>query len=94
MKSWNKWLRKSHRWLAVPMFILIPISVVLRVSGNGAIMAGIPQWEMIQSLLMLFLAISGAYLFFVPYWTKRKRNQRRKDGVTATRTSEKKGTAV
>ncbi len=88
MKSWNKWLRKSHRWLAVPMFILIPISVVLRVSGNGAVMAGISQWEMIQSLLMLFLAVSGAYLFFVPYWAKLKRNQRRNSGVEAARSEQ------
>ena len=78
MKFWNKWLRKVHRWLAIPMFILIPVSVVLRVSGNGAVMASIPQWEMLQSLLMLFLAISGSYLYFLPYIAKRKRPQERK----------------
>ncbi len=77
MKFWTKWLRKTHRWLSVPMFILIPISVVLRVSGNGAVMANIPAWEMIQSVLMLFLAISGTYLYFLPYITKRQRNKKR-----------------
>ena len=90
MKFWNKWLRKIHRWLAIPMFILVPISVVLKVSGNGAVMASIPQWEVIQSLVMLFLVISGAYLFFLPYWTKRKRNQRRNNGVEATQTGKMK----
>jgi len=28
MKFWNKWLRKIHRWLAAPTFILIPTAVI------------------------------------------------------------------
>ncbi|MCP5095506.1 MAG: hemolysin III family protein [Chloroflexi bacterium] len=84
MKFWSKWLRKTHRWLSIPMFILIPISVVLKVSGNGAVMAAIPQWEIIQSVLMLFLAISGAYLYFLPYLMKQKRKQRRPQRVSTT----------
>lgn len=84
MRFWNKWLRKTHRWLAIPMFILVPISVVLKVSGNGAVMAAIPQWEVVQSLAMLFLVITGGYLFLLPYFSKRKRNQRRGSGPAAT----------
>jgi hypothetical protein len=76
------------------MFILVPISVVLKVSGNGAVMATIPQWEMLQSLAMLFLVISGAYLFFLPYWTKRKRNQRRSTGVKAAQTRNQEGAVL
>lgn len=83
MKFWNKWLRKTHRWLAVPTFILIPTAVILKLTGNGALMASFPQWEMMQSLLMLFLAISGAYLYFLPFLTKRKRQQKRKTGASA-----------
>lgn len=94
MKFWNKWLRKIHRWLAIPMFILVPISVVLKASGNGAVMASIPQWEVIQSLAMLFLVISGAYLFFLPYWTKRKRNQRRNNGVEVVQAGKMKETTL
>ncbi len=86
MKFWNKWLRKSHRWLAIPMLILVPVSLVLKLTGNGAIVATIPQWEMVQSLIMLFLVISGAYLFFIPYWTKYKRNKRRSNTVKVTQT--------
>jgi len=76
MKFWNKWLRKSHRWLAIPMLILIPISLILKLTGNGAVIASIPQWEALQSLLILFLALSGAYLYFLPYLNKWKRNRR------------------
>jgi len=94
MKFWNKWLRKSHRWLAIPMLILVPISLVLKLTGNGAFLAAIPQWEMVQSLIMLFLVISGAYLFFIPYWTKYKRNKRRSKGVKAAQTLTIKETTV
>ncbi len=94
MKFWNKWLRKSHRWLAIPMLILVPVSLVLKLTGNGAIVATIPQWEMAQSLIMLFLVISGAYLFFIPYWTKWKRNKRRSNGVKSPQTIKMKETTV
>lgn len=78
MNAWNKWSRKIHRWFAIPTLILIPVSVVLKVSGNGQVMANIPQWEIAQSLLMLLLAISGGYLYLIPYISKWKRNKRRK----------------
>ena len=81
MKFWNKWLRKIHRWIAVPTLILIPLSIVLKLSGNGQLMAQIPQWEITQSLLMLLLTITGGYLYLVPYLSKRKRNKRRKATV-------------
>ncbi len=93
MKFWTKWLRKIHRWLAVPTFVLIPTAVILKLTGNGQVMAAIPQWEMIQSLLMLFLAISGAYLYYLPYLTKRKRKQRRRNNVSGRQTQMLKGDA-
>ncbi len=82
MKVWNKWSRKLHRWFAIPTLILVPISVVLKVSGNGQVMARIPQWEIAQSLLMLLLVITGGYLYLIPYISKWKRNKRRKQKGT------------
>ena len=78
MKSWNKWSRKLHRWFAIPTLILIPLSIILKLSGNGRLMAQIPQWEAIQSLLMLLLVISGGYLYLIPYISKWQRNKRKK----------------
>lgn len=83
MKFWTKWLRKIHRWLAVPTFILIPTAVILKLTGNGAVMAAVPQWEIVQSLLMLFLAITGSYLYLLPYLTKWKRQQKRNNSASA-----------
>jgi len=75
-KFFNKWLRKTHRWLAVPTAILIPIAVIFKFSGAGKLLP--PQLEQIQSILMLTLAITGAYLFLIPYYVKWQRKQRMK----------------
>ena len=77
-KFFNKWLRKIHRWLAVPTAILIPTAMVIKFSGRPEWQVLLKQFESIQSLLMLTLAISGAYLYLLPYITKAQRNKRRK----------------
>ena len=75
-KFLNKWFRKFHRWLAVPTAILIPVAVIFRLSGFGKIFP--PQLEQIQSILILILAVTGAYLFLVPYIAKWQRKNRMK----------------
>lgn len=78
-KFFNKWTRTIHRWLALPTAILIPVFVVVRFAGKPEWQAVLKQYEMVQSLLMLALAITGAYLYLLPYLAKRKRNNRRKE---------------
>ena len=75
-KFFNKWTRIIHRWFALPTLILIPLAVIAKFTGDGA--EHLPaQVEQIQSILMLLLAISGGYLYLVPYIAKRKRNKRK-----------------
>ena len=75
-KFFNKWSRKFHRWIAIPTIILIPLAVISKFAGEGA--AHLPsQVEQFQSILMLLLAISGAYLYLIPYIAKRRRNKRK-----------------
>jgi|SaaInl8_200m_RNA_FD_contig_81_760879_length_2637_multi_3_in_0_out_0_3 hypothetical protein len=81
-KFFNKWLRKIHRWLAVPTAILIPIAVILKFAGNSSAQFP-PQVEKIQSILMLLLAISGAYLYLIPYIVKGQRKRRTKSQEAA-----------
>jgi len=76
MKLFNKWTRKIHRWLAVPTAILIPTAIVLKLAGGAGGLP--PQLEQFQSIMMLTLAITGAYLFLIPYIAKWQRNQRQK----------------
>ena len=79
-KFFNKWTRKIHRWFALPTLILIPLAVFAKFSGSGEHLIP-PQFEQIQSLLMLLLAITGGYLYLIPYLAKRKRNNRKKTVV-------------
>ena len=75
-KSFNKWLRIIHRWISVPTIILIPIAVYAKFSGGVKFLP--PQIDQVQSILILFLAISGAYLFLIPYIAKWGRSRRKK----------------
>ncbi len=77
-KLLNRWLRRIHRWLAVPTAILIPIAIVIKFSGKPEWQVILKQFESIQSLLMLVLAISGAYLYLIPYIVKAQRKKRKK----------------
>jgi hypothetical protein len=81
-KFFNKWTRKIHRWIAVPTAILIPIAVILKFTGDATQRLP-PQFEQFQSILMLPLAISGAYLFLVPYIAKQQRKRRKKAQAAA-----------
>ena len=76
MNKWAQWTRKWHRWLAIPMLIVVPLSAALRLSGNGKIMKDIPAWEAAQSILILALALTGGYLYLFRLVNKKKRQRR------------------
>jgi hypothetical protein len=66
-KFLNKWLRKFHRWLVLPFIGLLLTVIFTRVTALG------DNAQRIQAMLMIIMAISGAYLWLLPYWTKWKR---------------------
>ena len=66
-KFLNKWLRKFHRWLVLP-FIALLLTVIF---ARGTTLGDTSQ--RIQSVLMITMAITGAYLYLLPYWVKWKR---------------------
>jgi len=75
-KFFNKWTRIFHRWIAIPTLIIIPLAVISKFTGGGAEHLP-PQIEQFQSILMLLLAISGAYLYLIPYLARWRRNKRK-----------------
>jgi len=79
-KVLSKWLRKIHRWIAVPTALAIPAAVVIKLVGTQELVELWERWDKIPSLLMLAMAITGAYLFLLPYLVKA---QRRKQAVPA-----------
>lgn len=71
-----KWFRKFHRWIAVPTALAIPAALIIKLIGDPKL-KGI--WEKIDNLpsfLMLIMAISGAYLFLLPYIVKGQRKKK------------------
>ncbi len=76
-KFFNKWTRIFHRWVAIPTIIIIPIAVITKFTGD-VIGHLPPQLEQFQSILMLLLAISGTYLYLIPYIAKWQRGRRAK----------------
>ena len=52
-KFLNKYMRKFHRWLALPFIVLIITMLLTRNSPAGA------SVQMFQQLLMLVMAITG-----------------------------------
>jgi len=77
MTKWlSKWLRKFHRWIAIPTALAIPIAFIIKLVGNSKILEAWQKFEKIPSILMLIMALSGAYLFLLPYIVKNKRKRK------------------
>lgn len=75
-KFLSKWLRKFHRWIAVPTALLIPVAVIIKLAGDAQLVAAWEKFDKIPSVLMLVMAISGAYLFLLPYIVKGQRKKK------------------
>lgn len=83
-KFLNKWFRQIHRWIAVPTALLILIAFIIKMAGSPEIAALWEKWDKLPSILMLFMAITGSYLYLLPYIVKA---QRRRKSVQVTGTN-------
>ena len=68
-KFLRRYLRKTHRWLALPFAALI---VVVLMTHDSSLGSGVQQ---VQQLLLLAMALTGLYLFLLPWWTKWKKGR-------------------
>ncbi len=68
-KFFRKYLRKTHRWLALPFAVLIPVVLLTHDSSFGILV------QQSQQILLLVMALTGVYLFLLPWWTKWKRGR-------------------
>ena len=75
-KLLNKWFRKIHRWIAVPTALLIPVALIIKLIGNPDTVVFWEKWDKLPSVLMLFMAISGGYLYLLPYIVKWRRRSK------------------
>lgn len=76
MKKWAQQARKWHRWIAIPMFFLVPAAAILKLTGNGKAMKDVPVFDAVQSVLLLLLVMTGGYLYVFRLINRRKRMSR------------------
>jgi hypothetical protein len=63
--NWNKWIRQFHRWVSIA-FTLSVIAVFIALAQKEPIV-----WVSYVPLLPLaLLAVTGLYMFFLPYFAK------------------------
>ena len=75
-KFFSKWFRKFHRWIAIPTALAIPAALIIKLVGDPQLVAAWEKYDKIPSILMLIMAISGAYLFLLPYIVKGQRKKK------------------
>ena len=74
-KLLSKWLRRIHRWIAVPTALAIPVAFAIKLMGSQELAGLWERWDKIPSVLMLAMAITGAYLFLLPYIVRAQRRK-------------------
>jgi hypothetical protein len=67
----SRWLRLVHRWLA-PVFIVVMVAVI---STQGSSIGSILQ--RIQQGMVVVFALTGLYLFALPWWARWRRGRHR-----------------
>ena len=75
-KTLSKWFRKIHRWIAVPTALAIPAAVIIKLIGSEELVATWEKLDKVPSILMLVMALTGAYLFLLPYIVKGQRKKK------------------
>ena len=70
--NWNAWIRQIHRWVSI-IFVAVVIGIFVA-QGVGAKPA---MWVYLSPLLPLaVLALTGLYMFALPYAAKWRSKQR------------------
>jgi hypothetical protein len=65
--NWNHWLRQFHRWVSIVFTLTVIANFVAMSQGTP------PPWITYSPLLPLaLLALTGLYLFALPYVVKRR----------------------
>jgi hypothetical protein len=71
--SWNNWVRQIHRWLSIAFTVAVIINIVAMAMKNS------PLWVGLLALVpLIFLLLTGLYLFVLPYtakWRSASRHQ-------------------
>lgn len=68
--NWNNWIRQVHRWLGVIFTLTVIANIVVMAAAQGGMP---PPWVTYAPLPpLVFLMLTGLYLFVLPYVAKRR----------------------
>jgi len=71
MNMLSKWIRILHRWLAVPLVVVVAAALIGSAAGGGR---ELPAWIGLAGLLsLLSLLVTGLYMFAQHYVRKVRR---------------------
>ena len=71
----GKFFRKLHRWFAVPITLAILAMLIFKLVETTPSRTS-QLLERVPSILMLLMALTGIYLFLLPYIAKANRRKR------------------
>jgi len=60
--NWNTWVRHIHRWLSIAFTAAVIVNVVAMAQKEPALWVGL-----LALLPLVFLLLTGLYLFALPY---------------------------
>jgi hypothetical protein len=73
MNMLSKWIRILHRWLAVPLVLVVAAALIGNAAGGGS---ELPAWIGLAGLLsLLSLLVTGLYMFAQHYLRKVRRTR-------------------
>ena len=68
--NWNAWVRQIHRWVSIAFTVTVVANFIALAQGGGA---PPPRWVTNTPLPPLaLLALTGLYMFVLPYAAKRR----------------------
>ena len=73
--NWNKWVRQTHRWLAIVFTVLVIVNIVVNfvLAGQEALALWVGLLTLLPLALLMF---TGLYLYMLPYTTKWRSERR------------------
>jgi hypothetical protein len=76
--NWSKWIRQAHRWLSIAFTIAVVINIVALVRKEQAVWVGL-----LALVPLIFLLLSGLYLFALPYAVRWRGERIQREGFTS-----------
>ncbi len=66
----NKWMRKLHRWVVLPVLIIVVAGFATRGTPTGI------NVQRIQQISIIFMLLTGLYLYLYRQWSLLERRKR------------------